>query len=240
MSTLDPLPDPSRASTFEELRDTASHFVQRLSCDYFAYLLLRPPTGAVLPGDVLLSDYPDEWQQRYRARHYKYYDPVVTISHNPSRPFFYWGHRGFLDPHGKAARLVFHEAAEFDILEGCGVPTAGAAGDTGIFSMSVSQRGHVDELLEGRRELIQLFAAEFHRAAVKFTCGAAQHERPELTPRQREVLSWTAEGLSSEATAERIGITASAVNYHLGLAARRLGAANKIQAVALAIRRALI
>lgn len=218
----------------------ASVFVQRLSCDYFAFLLLRPPTGSVLPGDVLLSDYPEEWQERYRSRHYKYYDPVVTISHNPDTPFFYWGHRGFLDPHGKAARLVFHEAAEFQILEGCGVPTAGPAGDGGLFSMSVSQRGHIDELLEDKKELIQLFAAEFHRAAVKFTCGGHPSDMPQLTPRQREVLSWTAEGLSSEAAADRIGISTSAVNYHLGLAARRLGAANKIQAVALAIRRGLI
>ncbi|MBS0519165.1 MAG: LuxR family transcriptional regulator [Proteobacteria bacterium] len=240
MSASDPLPDPRRAATLEELRDAASLFVRHLSCDYFAYLLLRPPTGTVLPGDILLSDYPDEWQQRYRARHYKYYDPVVTISHNPDAPFFYWGQRGFLDPHGKAARLVFHEAAEFHILEGCGVPTAGAGGDGGVFSMSVSQRGHVDEILENRQEMIQVFAAEFHRAAVKLTCGDCSNDAPDLTPRQREVLSWTAEGLSSEATAERIGISTSAVNYHLGLAARRLGAANKIQAVALAIRRGLI
>lgn len=240
MSASDPLPDPRRAATLEELRGTASIFVQKLSCDYFAYLLLRPPSGAVLPQDILVSDYPDEWQQRYRARHYKYYDPVVTISHDPGSPFFYWGHRGFLDPHGKAARLVFHEAAEFHILEGCGVPTAGVGGDGGVFSMSVSQRGHVSEILENRQERIQVFAAEFHRAAVRLTFGQPRTDTPHLTPRQREVLSWTAEGLSSEATADRIGISASAVNYHLGLAARRLGAANKIQAVALAIRRGLI
>jgi DNA-binding CsgD family transcriptional regulator len=233
-------PDPCRAATFDELRNVASVFVQGLSCDYFAFLLLRPPVGAVLPGDVFVSDYPDEWQQRYRSRHYKYYDPVVTLSHSASVPFFYWGRPGFLDPHGKAARLVFHEAAEFQILEGCGVPTAGTAGDSGIFSMAVSQRGQVDEILADKHDLIQLFAADFHQAAVKFICGDARDQRLELTPRQREVLSWTAEGLSSEATAERIGITASAVNYHLGVASRRLGAANKIQAVALAIRRALI
>ena len=87
---------------------------------------------------------------------------------------------------------------------------------------------------------LQLFAAQFHDAAVRLSCGRAWRERPQLTARQKEVLSWAADGFSSAATAGKIGITASAVNFHLVNAARKLGAANKIQAVALAIRHSLI
>lgn len=231
--------DPRRAASVDELRAAATNFARRLSCDHFGYLLLRPPRGASLDGEVLVSDYPGEWQERYAARHYKYYDPVVTISHDKREPFC-WGHPGFLAPYGKAARLVFDEAGEYRIFEGCGVPTAGVGGDAGIFTMALSERRRVQDVLHEESEAIQVFAAEFHERAVSLTCAGDLGRRLELTPRQREVLSWTAEGLSSEATAARIGITVSAVNYHLAVVSRRLGAANKIQAVALAIRRALI
>jgi DNA-binding CsgD family transcriptional regulator len=51
-----------------------------------------------------------------------------------------------------------------------------------------------------------------------------------------EVLTWTAEGYSSEAVAKRLGLSTSAVNYHITNCCRKLGASNKTQAVALAIR----
>jgi DNA-binding CsgD family transcriptional regulator len=61
-----------------------------------------------------------------------------------------------------------------------------------------------------------------------------------LTTREKEVLTWTAEGYSSEEVAARLGLSASAVNYHITNSCRKLGASNKIQAVALAIRMDLL
>jgi DNA-binding CsgD family transcriptional regulator len=61
-----------------------------------------------------------------------------------------------------------------------------------------------------------------------------------LTTREREVLTWTADGYSSEAVAARLGLSASAINYHVTNCCRKLGASNKIQAVALAIRMNLL
>ncbi|RBP15882.1 LuxR family quorum sensing-dependent transcriptional regulator [Roseiarcus fermentans] len=232
-------PTAREATSFDDLRALAHRFAAGLGCDYFAYLALRPPAGAAHRGEILVSDYPPEWQARYLCRHYKYHDPVVTLAHDAREPYS-WGHAGFLSAYGKGARRVFDEATEFRILEGCAVPTAGVAGDAGVFGVTLSHRGQARQMLRDRDDQIQLFAADFHAAAVRIAYGPERKARLELSPRQREVLAWTAEGLSSEATAERIGITASAVNYHLTAVCRKLGAANKVQAVALAIRRALI
>jgi LuxR family quorum sensing-dependent transcriptional regulator len=62
----------------------------------------------------------------------------------------------------------------------------------------------------------------------------------EITDREREVLTWAARGLSSRNTAMILNIAKRTVDEHVQTAARKLGAANKTQAVAIAIRDRLI
>jgi DNA-binding NarL/FixJ family response regulator len=62
---------------------------------------------------------------------------------------------------------------------------------------------------------------------------------PELTERQRKILDDTSKGLSSEQIATRLGISAYAVNQHLDVIRRKLGAQNRTEAVAIAFRKQL-
>ncbi|MCO6185239.1 LuxR family transcriptional regulator [Rhizobium sp. L1K21] len=239
MTSLSMTDDPTAAESMGELLSLASTFTRKMGCDYFGYLITRLPDGRTPDEDIFISNYPDEWLDRYRARSYKFYDPVVTISRRSRLPFF-WGERGFLRPYRKAERHVFHEASEYRILEGYGIPAAGPEGDAGIFSVTLSNRNLVHDVVEEETARLQLFSAQFHDAAIRLAFGQERREAPELTKREKEVLSWTADGYSSEAVAARLGLTASAVNYHITNACRKLGASNKIQAVALTIRRNLI
>jgi DNA-binding NarL/FixJ family response regulator len=63
---------------------------------------------------------------------------------------------------------------------------------------------------------------------------------PELTPRELEVLTLLAEGLSHEAIGRRLDIGAETVRTHARKAADRLGARTRTQAVASAIRLRLL
>lgn len=231
--------EPTYATSIEDLRAITSSFCRAVGCDYFGYLVTRQPDGMPLERDIFITNYPDEWIGRYKKRNYKYYDPVVTISRKSRLPF-YWGGRGFLKPYNKAERQVFHEASEFRIFEGYGIPAAGPEGDTGIFSVTLTARNRVREVVAEEKGRLQLFAAQFHDTAIRLVTGQERAGPPALTQREREVLAWTADGHSSEAAAARMGLTASAVNYHVTNCCRKLGASNKIQAVALAIRRNLI
>jgi len=65
-------------------------------------------------------------------------------------------------------------------------------------------------------------------------------EPPELTDRQREILESTVRGLSSEAIAGELGISAYAVNQHLDAIRKKLGAANRTEAVAIALKKHLL
>jgi DNA-binding CsgD family transcriptional regulator len=239
MTSFNALTEPADAKSFEQLAAIASTFARRIGCDYFSYLTTRFPGGDKDGSDILATDYPEEWIKRYMERNYRFYDPVVTIARTARLPY-YWGERGFLKPYRKAERHVFHEAGEYRILEGYAIPTAGPEGDSGIFSVNMTQRNQIHDLVRDETARLQLFAAQFHDAAVRLGQKQGARTNADLSKREKEVLSWTSNGLSSEAVAGRIGLTASAVNYHLGNAARKLGAANKIQAVALSIRYGLI
>jgi len=61
-----------------------------------------------------------------------------------------------------------------------------------------------------------------------------------LTPRETDVLELVAEGLPNKAIASRLGISDQTVKFHVAAIIGKLGAANRTEAVRLAVRRGLI
>ena len=69
----------------------------------------------------------------------------------------------------------------------------------------------------------------------------AEHTpRIELTPRETEVLSLVAKGLSNAQVAERIGRTEGTVKVHLRNILQKLGVHDRTEAVTAALRRGFI
>ena len=69
---------------------------------------------------------------------------------------------------------------------------------------------------------------------------ATEPRPPELTDRQQKVLELTVRGLTSEDIAIRLGISPNAVDQHLNAIRSKLGANNKTEAVAIALRKHLL
>ncbi len=65
-------------------------------------------------------------------------------------------------------------------------------------------------------------------------------QRNSLTTREREVLRLVADGLSNKQVARRLHIAERTVKYHVTSAMTKLGAENRAQAVALALRRRVL
>ena len=68
----------------------------------------------------------------------------------------------------------------------------------------------------------------------------ATANRHSLTPREREVLWWAAQGKSAWEIGEILHISKRTVDEHTQKATRKLGAVNRTQAVAIALRESLI
>jgi DNA-binding CsgD family transcriptional regulator len=63
---------------------------------------------------------------------------------------------------------------------------------------------------------------------------------PDLTPRERDCLSWAAQGMTYQEIAGALDVSPRTVEQHLASARSKLGAYSTAQAVAIATRRHII
>jgi DNA-binding CsgD family transcriptional regulator len=70
--------------------------------------------------------------------------------------------------------------------------------------------------------------------------SASAEEDVPLTPRELEVLTLLAEGLSNKAIARRLGISVHTAKFHVGALMDKLDAVGRTDAVAHAVRRGVI
>ncbi len=100
-------------------------------------------------------------------------------------------------------------------------------------------------------EAVGLSATEFGLVSLAATCAidramqlqskqVQQSDRIDLTPRERECLQWAATGKSEWEISQILGISEHTSEKHLLNAKTKLGAVNRVQAVAEAIRRGYI
>jgi DNA-binding CsgD family transcriptional regulator len=88
---------------------------------------------------------------------------------------------------------------------------------------------------------LQLFAVHAQDSAMRLLVPLAeQPERPSLTPRELEVLRWTMDGKTAWEVGAVLGISERTAVLHVCNAMRKLGCANKHQAVLKALRLGLI
>ena len=84
-----------------------------------------------------------------------------------------------------------------------------------------------------------ILAPEATQALVQATMQG-QAPSYDLTPREQEVLTWMAKGLSNPEIAERLTISAVTVKFHVSNILSKLGATSRTEAVAVAMQRNLI
>lgn len=88
---------------------------------------------------------------------------------------------------------------------------------------------------------LQLFAVHAQDAAMRLLLPEANRpERPSLTPREIEALSWTMEGKTAWEVGQILGISERTAVLHVNNAMHKLGCINKHQAVLKALRLGLI
>jgi LuxR family transcriptional regulator, quorum-sensing system regulator BjaR1 len=127
-----------------------------------------------------------------------------------------------------------HEIAEIDGLCGFIVPVHGAGG----YEAGVAMAGaNVDLMAEAKPALHLMALYAFER--VRQLVAATPAGKPPLTNREREVLAWSAQGKSAWEIGEILGVAKRTVDEHAQSAMRKLGAVNRTQAVAIAIRHRL-
>lgn len=187
---------------------------------------------AELESRVLLWDWPKEWFDHYAALNYIEADPVITYL-RAYRRAVQWNLAQRTVGGGYAGDRVFSEAREFGLKDGYAVPMVTIEGDIVMISLG-GEEVDFDERATGTIALLATFAAG--RALEVSAAGAIQEPRPALTEREIECMRWAAAGKSEWEISQILGISEHTAEKHLLNAKRKLGASNRVHAVAEAIR----
>lgn len=183
-----------------------------------------------------LNNYPLEWVKRYREQRYEFIDPVA-IRALRTKDSFRWDclkSEGYLET--KRSRSFFGEASAFRICDGCTFPILDTNGYMAMVTFA-SDRVEDDPHLF---PAMQLIALHFH-AKYRVLCGAdRQKPIPNLTPRERECLTWAGCGKTDWEIGEILAIGEGTVHTHIESAKRKLGVTTRIQAVVESMRHHLI
>ncbi|AWN54544.1 autoinducer binding domain-containing protein [Methylobacterium sp. 17Sr1-1] len=182
---------------------------------------------------ALLDAMPADWKTRYLSRGYLFRDATVRHLGGANAPFA-WSEIAEQYREDPAALQVMHEAGEHGLRHGVTVPLLTLDGQLAGFSFS----GARVEVSPEDLGTLQLVATYAFAQLVLLRSEAGAEIR--LSPREREVLQWVAEGKTSWEIGEILAISSKGVEHHLRTTRTKLGTLNSAQSVAVALRRGLI
>lgn len=206
--------------------------------DRICYSLITDhPSSGMPAGHGIMRNYPEDWMKHYLANDYVEKDPVPRHCFSAIFPFT-WGElvgSGRLSPD---QHRVMNEANEARLLDGIAVPLHGMNGELAGVGIASSAGGVQPDKTMLRK--IGAMASQFHLVYTEKEFRRNSAKMPHLTGREREILVWAAEGKSDGVVAEILGITHSAVRFHMNNIFRKLDANERTLAVVKAIRHGLI
>jgi LuxR family quorum sensing-dependent transcriptional regulator len=193
-----------------------------------------PRSSECLPGAVLAHRVPAELFELYVKRRYADVDPAMGRLRQTVEPFRWIDVPYDPEREPRAAELRAL-VADFGLSQGFFVPIPSPAGTYAKVWMA----GPKPELSARTKPALHLMALyAFDR--IRRLVGPPPRALPQLSPREREVLGWVAEGKSTWQISEVLGISERTVNEHVTHACKKLGAANRTHAVAVALRERII
>ena len=224
---LDELDSPD--TVLEAMQDEISCF----GFEWLAFTGILPKPGETMDDLVLVHRSPDGFHDIYTSRNYVRVDPNIRRALGSSSPFD-WTCEDYGDEHGPRSIEVMQVLADFNLQRGFFVPVHGAGGYEAAVAMAGADVDLPGDAKPGLH-LMSIYAFE----RVRQLLGGSPQGKPPLTPREREVLAWSAQGKSAWEIGTILSVGKRTVDEHAQTAMRKLGAANRTQAVAIALRHRL-
>jgi len=230
--------DLDRSRNLEDLSTQVLRHLSQIGAEHvIAGTYPRPgPNRRQQHSHSLFANWPEEWLERYLARGYLLKDPIMLRTISGNDPFF-WNELDQDVRDDPAAQQVMDESAEFGLKKGFSTSLVTLDGQKVGFSVAGRNFDHNPEM----RGVLTLIASYAIGRAIALR-QEATHTNKEivLSAREREALQWAAEGKNDWEIGEVMKISEHGADKHLRSVRMKLGAINRTQAVAEALRRGLI
>ncbi|MGQ0485279.1 MAG: helix-turn-helix transcriptional regulator [Hyphomicrobiales bacterium] len=185
-----------------------------------------------------LSTYDENYMSVYMRDYTPLGDPAFTICFDRLLPLD-WAE---IRDANETAKSIHHAAERFGIgRQGISFPIRDPGSGEAMFSVNFECDDR--QWLSIRGDLVNvfhLFAHYFHLRMKDVISGRPVTAEFDLSPREREVLRWAAEGKTAWETAQLIGVSERAIRLYTENAMSKLRAKTKTQAVAIAVKNAII
>lgn len=231
----------AESSSTEELISDIDAELKPLGIDYWFYAVDLPLVNEH-PNQLRLGTYPEAWVAHYFKMDYISIDPIISHCHDHATPVSWeeaqHHHRRIVDPHLQKIRHLFGEAREYGLANGVSVPLHGPGVSWGLMSFASGHLSAADfETMLAELHLLSHFV---HEAARQFLRSKTPTRLPALTKRERECLSWAAEGKTSWEIGQLLNISERTSIFHLQNATHKLGVSGRQAAIARAVSLGLI
>jgi LuxR family quorum sensing-dependent transcriptional regulator len=222
-----------RLSSVDDVANAFHEAVARYGIEHFIATALSA-RGHAFEELVIASRWPSEFFMLYVENDYARLDPLISRSIQSHMPFEWQSDAYESDDNPRVVELM-RRATDFGLKHGYLVPIHGPKGYEGCVSMT-AHRLDLSARAKSAVHVMALYAFDRMRRLR----GNLPHKKVVLTAREREVLWWVAGGKSAAQISQTLKISKRTVDEHSQTAARKLGAANRTQAVAIAMRDRLI
>jgi LuxR family quorum sensing-dependent transcriptional regulator len=180
----------------------------------------------------ILFTYPDEWMDYYMEKNYDRHDPVIRAGAIARRPFL-WNDLCAGVQLTKLQSKIMHEADDAHLHDGLGIPIFGGPGEIAGVGLASSSGGvNPDPVTVS---VLRAITYQFHALYCEYEAASLQDKFPQLpprlSPREREILTWLAEGKSVPVVADLLNIDINTAKTHLKRIYAKLNASEKTMAV---------
>lgn len=217
----------SKIHNLDDLLTRSIKSTKALNFEFFAYEIFKS-TPFMRPEFYIYSNYPAKWTDQYRKMNHALTDPRIHHS-KVFDEILCWNNDLF-----KETPSLMSDAMESGLCIGLTQPITKRIGTVELFSLV---RRTMEVSLEELKDLtpkIKAFAntlqAELYEINKIHAC-----ERIILSAREKEILRWTADGKTSEEIAIILNLAIDTINFHQKKIQNKIGAGNRVQAVAYAI-----
>ncbi len=223
-----------RSVSEEALHREIASSANALRFDFWMFGI-RLPVPFSRPAVEARGDYPLTLQMRFRNPVTTESDPILRHCRTSSIPLL-WSTETPASDH-----QYWSEVKAQGIRYGWSMPMKGRLGALTWFTLARATRPlPPDELADIEYPMIWLAHFAQSRIIEPLIPLMFDSEIPRLSAREREVMTWTAEGKTAAEIGLILGIAESTCIFHITNAARKLGAVNKTHAAARAAALGLI
>jgi DNA-binding CsgD family transcriptional regulator len=213
-----------KATSEQDLFRQVAGAARNMGFEYCAYGI-RMPVPVSRPRVAMFNNYSSKWQECYDSRGYLQVDPTVQHALKSSLPVV-WSNQLFTH-----ARDMWEDARSHGLRVGWAQASRDPAGAVGLLTLARSAEPLSRSELDANQAKMAWLAQYTHAAMARLlTPKLAPETQIALTPREKEVLRWTAEGKTSYEISQILDVSERTVNFHVNNAVAKLGTSNKTQA----------